>query len=92
MALDRGIANCGAPRALTLEAMACGRDVFRLRTTTAKNIAMLTVCPTLNIVALIPEAAPLCSMGEEFIMAAVLGEENRPFPAPMMKTIAAKVG
>ncbi len=56
----------------------------------AKNIAWLMVCPQFCSVARIPDAAPLCSGGTEFIIDAMFGDMKTPLPIPMTKSIIAK--
>ena len=56
----------------------------------AKKIAWLMVCPQFCSVARIPEAAPLCSGGQEFITDAMFGDMKMPLPIPITKRINAK--
>ena len=55
-----------------------------------KKIAWLMVIALFCMVARIPDAAPLCSAGTEFIIDAMLGEANMPPPMPIMKSTTAK--
>ena len=55
-----------------------------------KNIAWLMVWPTFCSVERIPEPAPRCSAGIEFIIDAMFGDMKIPLPMPMTKRITAK--
>lgn len=48
------------------------------------------VCPQFCKVERIPEAAPLCSAGQEFITDAMLGDMKMPLPMPRTRSIIAK--
>jgi hypothetical protein len=56
----------------------------------AKKIAWLIVCPQFCKVERIPEAAPRCSGGHEFITDAMLGDIKIPLPMPKTRSIIAK--
>ena len=48
-------------------------------------MAWLMVCPQFCRVERMPEAAPRCSAGQEFITEAMLGDMKIPLPKPMTK-------
>ncbi len=48
--------------------------------------------PLFCSIALIPDATPRSSDDTEFIMAAIFGAPNIPFPRPMIKRAKAKIG
>ena len=60
--------------------------------TMVKIQVMLIVLAVFWKVARIPEEAPRCSAGTEFMMAVVLGETNMPMPMPMTRMARANAG
>jgi len=82
----------GAPAAAAAFAKYIGREPERVRITVVKSILVPMLVPVFISVLLIPAAAPLFCGGTEFMMDAMLGEENIPIPIPIAKTIAAKSG
>ncbi len=81
---------CGAPTFNAAVESAAGRVAFRDMMIIEKNIAWLIVCPQFCSVERIPEAAPRCSAGTEFMMDAMLGDIKMPLPKPMTNRITAK--
>ena len=57
-----------------------------------KKMPMDSTKPEFWNVASMPEAAPRCRAGTLFMIAAALGAENRPMPAPARKISAANAG
>ena len=66
------LASFGTPAEIIAFANAVGRLLDNPVIITVKNIARLTVCPVFCSVARMPEAAPLFSLGTEFMIEAVL--------------------
>lgn len=71
-------------------ARATGKVAFNEIIIMAKKIAWLIVCPQFCRVERIPDAAPLCSAGQEFITDAMLGDIKMPLPNPKTRSINAK--
>ena len=69
---------------------ATGKVALREIMIIAKKIAWLMVWPQFCSVERIPEAAPLCSGGQEFITEAMLGDMKMPLPMPNNRSIRAK--
>jgi hypothetical protein len=89
--LWNALATCaGAPVLVTAVTSAPGKVVFRDSMIMAKNSAWLMVCPQLFKVVRMPDAAPRCSAGTEFIIDAVFGDMKMPLPMPMTSSINAK--
>ncbi len=65
---------------------AAGKVALREMMIMAKKIAWLMVWPQFCKVERIPEAAPLCSGGQEFITEAMLGDMKMPLPMPRTKS------
>src|SRR5665647_148598 len=92
-----GIALMGAIR---FEAPICVSDIassggnkrVKLTITIVKNRAMDVTIPLFCSIALIPDATPRSSGGTEFMMAAMFGAPNMPFPRPIIKRARAKTG
>ncbi len=73
----------------TEEASAAGNVAFKDIMIIEKKMAWLMVCPQFCRVERIPDAAPLCSAGQEFMTEAMFGDMNIPLPSPMISRIKA---
>jgi hypothetical protein len=81
-----------APTFVRDSARTWGNKRVRLMITIVKNIAIEATIPLFCSMALIPEATPRSSGGTEFIIAAIFGATNMPFPRPMISRASAKTG
>ncbi len=74
----------------TEDASAAGSVAFKEIMIIEKKMAWLMVCPQFCRVERMPDAAPLCSAGQEFMTDAMFGDMNTPLPSPIISRIKAK--
>ena len=87
-----GKISSGAPASVSDVASTGGNICVRLMITMVKNRAIETTIPLFCSIDLIPDATPRSSGGTEFMMAAIFGAPNMPFPRPMIRSAIAKTG
>ena len=79
----------GAPASKAAEDNAAGKVALRDTIIIEKNMAWLIVWPTFCRVDRMPEPAPRCSAGIEFMIDAMLGDIKMPLPIPITNRITA---
>ena len=87
-----GMIKSVAPASVSDVASSGGNRCVRLTMTMVKNRAMDMTIPLFCSIDLMPDATPRSSEGTEFMMAAIFGAPNMPFPRPMIRSAMAKIG
>ena len=87
-----GMISSGTPASASDDTRTGGNRCVRLTITIVKNSAMETTIPLFCSIDLIPDATPRSSGGTEFMIAAMFGAPNMPFPRPMIRSAMAKTG
>ena len=87
-----GAIRPGARHSSSDVASSGGNRCVRLTMTIVKKRAMEMTIPLFCSIDLMPDATPRSSGGTEFMMDAMFGDPNMPFPMPMIRSATAKIG
>jgi hypothetical protein len=89
---DAAFAACGdTPAAVSPEVSAAGSRLDRPTAISVKKPPIDSTMPAFMPVARMPDAAPRCSAGTAFMIAAVFGAAISPMPMPLSASSRAKV-